>query len=255
MKVRIEREPSEALMDAIGQAINEHCGLDFLEEHEDVMDGIIPVIARKAQALTDAEPAQRSERERLLDRRHDLMNSYGNSDFRDGLLDEEIRKIDERLAAMPTEAGDVGRDWKHAANEWADVATNGLQWLKNVRDDVASVDAAITALQLDIEQARSAQPQQAEPVYGFAKMASAFMGELAVEMQRLNGSTPDDDPVELRGEVLRYLRSLPDAEALRLLSRLIEELDDSLIQGWHMTDEYFDVKAEAEAYLAQQERK
>lgn len=41
------------------------------------------------------------ERERLLDRRNRLMNSYGWGPFRDGQIDAEIRQVDERLAPLP----------------------------------------------------------------------------------------------------------------------------------------------------------
>ena len=39
---------------------------------------------------------------------------------------------------------------EHVANEWADVATNGLQWLKNIQDNVSTVDEALAALNGDI---------------------------------------------------------------------------------------------------------
>lgn len=33
--------------------------------------------------------------------------------------------------------------WRHASNEWADSATSGLQWLRNIRDGISTVEAAI----------------------------------------------------------------------------------------------------------------
>lgn len=33
--------------------------------------------------------------------------------------------------------------WRHVANEWADMATSCLQWLRNIRDGISSADTAI----------------------------------------------------------------------------------------------------------------
>ena len=51
------------------------------------------------------------------------------------------------------------KTWQHAANEWADAATNGLQWLRNVRDGISTTEEAIVALQSDIVHAQSEQPE------------------------------------------------------------------------------------------------
>lgn len=40
--------------------------------------------------------------------------------------------------------------WQHEANEWADVATNGLQLLKNVRDGIITIAEAIEDMEVDI---------------------------------------------------------------------------------------------------------
>ena len=39
----------------------------------------------------------------------------------------------------------------HIVNEWADSATNGLQWLKNVRDGITDIDEAIAEMVKDID--------------------------------------------------------------------------------------------------------
>ena len=43
---------------------------------------------------------------------------------------------------------------QHQANEWADTATNGLQWLRNIKDGISTVDEAIAALESDIKYCR-----------------------------------------------------------------------------------------------------
>ena len=44
---------------------------------------------------------------------------------------------------------------EHVANEWSDVATNGLQWLKNIQHNVSTVDEALAALSGDIIHCRN----------------------------------------------------------------------------------------------------
>lgn len=53
--------------------------------------------------------------------------------------------------------------WQHAANEWADAATNGIQALKNVRDGISTADECIALLQADIDRARQSQPVTQSP--------------------------------------------------------------------------------------------
>ncbi len=42
----------------------------------------------------------------------------------------------------------------HESNEWADVATNGLQWLKNVRDGISTIDDAVADMERGIKHCR-----------------------------------------------------------------------------------------------------
>lgn len=55
-------------------------------------------------------------------------------------------------SAAPEEAKPVAGDWQHVANEWADVATSALQWLRNVVDGTSHGEAAITNTENCIEQ-------------------------------------------------------------------------------------------------------
>ena len=45
--------------------------------------------------------------------------------------------------------------WRHAANEWADCATNGLQWLKNVKTQTSEIEAAIDAMAENVNYCRT----------------------------------------------------------------------------------------------------
>ena len=56
-------------------------------------------------------------------------------------------------AATVAEPSDIER-WKHVANEWADVATNGYQWLLNIQDGTSKVDDAIENMKDGLQHCR-----------------------------------------------------------------------------------------------------
>ncbi len=43
---------------------------------------------------------------------------------------------------------------RHVANEWADAATNGLQWLRNIRDGISTPEDAINRMEDNIRHCR-----------------------------------------------------------------------------------------------------
>lgn len=56
---------------------------------------------------------------------------------------------------------------RHIANEWADMAANGLQWLRNVRDGVSDPKAAVENMEKNAEHCR--QVTDAPGLYGDAQ--------------------------------------------------------------------------------------
>ncbi|WP_244125347.1 hypothetical protein [Burkholderia gladioli] len=70
---------------------------------------------------------------------------------------------DAALGRASQAAAPASPDWRHIANEWADVATNGIQAVKNVRDGVDTADEAIARLKVDIERCRELPSQTAAP--------------------------------------------------------------------------------------------
>lgn len=56
--------------------------------------------------------------------------------------------------------------WRHASNEWADMATNGLQWVKNIRDGVSTPAEAIASLEANLEHCKGVQPDAAPKASG-----------------------------------------------------------------------------------------
>jgi hypothetical protein len=57
--------------------------------------------------------------------------------------------------APVAQEGSAVEAWKHAANEWADTATNGLQWLRNIAEGVSDVKAAIENMEACVRHAQS----------------------------------------------------------------------------------------------------
>lgn len=58
-----------------------------------------------------------------------------------GTFDEIVNRL-----SSPT-AASGGVDAAHIANEWADMATNGVQWLRNIRDGISTADDALTEME------------------------------------------------------------------------------------------------------------
>lgn len=52
----------------------------------------------------------------------------------------------------------VGQDWQHIANEWADAATNGVQWLRNIRDGASTVADALACMESNVERIQQLKP-------------------------------------------------------------------------------------------------
>ncbi|WP_186076368.1 hypothetical protein [Burkholderia gladioli] len=81
-------------------------------------------------------------------------------------------------------AAPASPDWRHIANEWADVATNGIQAVKNVRDGVDTADEAIARLKTDIERCRALATQAAAPDEAREPHADdVAVDEFAIEMK------------------------------------------------------------------------
>lgn len=50
--------------------------------------------------------------------------------------------------------------WKHIANEYADAATNGLQWLKNVRDGFSTTAEGIAEMEGNLKRIAALPKEQ-----------------------------------------------------------------------------------------------
>ncbi|URI08786.1 hypothetical protein MW290_24730 [Aquincola tertiaricarbonis] len=88
---------------------------------------------------------------------------------------ERMLKVLNANRAAPTAAATVPA-WqlermRHIANEWADMATNGPQWLKNIRDGISTVPEALEALEKDYAHCRAVN--DAPGLYGAATPPAA----------------------------------------------------------------------------------
>lgn len=46
-------------------------------------------------------------------------------------------------------------DWGHVANEWADMALNGLQHLRNLREGIVTIEAALANMEECLKHCRT----------------------------------------------------------------------------------------------------
>ncbi|WP_186269985.1 hypothetical protein [Burkholderia gladioli] len=108
----------------------------------------------------------------------------------------ELRKKKPKAAARASQAAaPASPDWSHIANEWADVASNGIQAVMNVRDGIDSADEAIARLKADIERCRALPAQAAAPAE--AREPNAF-DRWEQECERDHGPYPEDASMSQR---------------------------------------------------------
>ena len=111
-------------------------------------------------------------------------------------------------------------DWRHIANEWADVATNGPTILRNVRDGLLSVDDAIASMEADFARARAVHPApptagQPEGVEALHQSTIEWLKqeiETAVAFGDDDGEAEDQRRVIHLQRLLRFARRLASAQ-------------------------------------------
>ena len=60
-----------------------------------------------------------------------------------GIVVNEIEDLWDAIEAMQGKPVETPAYWPHVINEWADVAYNGVQWLRNIRDGISTAEEAI----------------------------------------------------------------------------------------------------------------
>lgn len=93
------------------------------------------------------------------------------------------RAAPDELAAEPTTPAEainaVFRAWDHASNEWADMATNGIQWLRNVADGASTPERALESLREQIKHCRAVTQSAREKEAALASPPPAAQPEPA----------------------------------------------------------------------------
>lgn len=82
----------------------------------------------------------------------DLLARLGYPDTGEGL--REIADL-AKPASEPA-GGGVREALAHCANEWADMATSGIQWLRNIRDGISTPDEALASMDACLTHCRKA---------------------------------------------------------------------------------------------------
>ncbi|PJK97097.1 hypothetical protein B9Y76_18795 [Stenotrophomonas maltophilia] len=90
-----------------------------------------------------------------------------------------LKSIGPLYAAPPAQA--VSQDWQHIANEWADAATNGVQWLRNIRDGASTVADALACMESNVERIQQLKPPAQAVDLGQFRPAVCAMGLYAEE--------------------------------------------------------------------------
>jgi hypothetical protein len=68
----------------------------------------------------------------------------------------KCRRVNDDGSPTDAEAGaGVGETWLHVANEYADAATNGIQYLLNVRDGISTAEDAIADMRANLARIRA----------------------------------------------------------------------------------------------------
>lgn len=114
--------------------------------------------------------------------------------------------LDSRVKAPSLVA--AGESWRHVANEWADMATNGLQWVRNLKEGGGNVDEALASLERCLRHCEAVQAAAPSAVSASVVLLKCSEVGHAWEKRTLFGVERD---VCCRCEVLRK----PEASAGR----------------------------------------
>ena len=107
-----------------------HWSVEWFEGHRE----LLPTGTKLYAAPVTAAPAgvTRDDAEQVIDR---IMGEYGFS-----MPSRAYAELVDEFMCAPAAPG---IDWPHIANEYADATCNGIQWLRNIRDGISTVDDAL----------------------------------------------------------------------------------------------------------------
>lgn len=118
---------------------------------------------------------------------------------------EEGKKI---AARQPVE-----QNWQHIANEWADAATNGVQWLRNIRDGASTLADALACMESNVERIQQLKPPAQAVDLGPGIKAIGAERERQLQAE---GFTRDGDQQYRRGELAKAATAYVQLAAMDL---------------------------------------
>lgn len=123
------------------------------DEQPDKVWDLVAVLDQSRLAAAPAAPAGGPQKPEYGD-------AYQGA--RDDLLIWKRRALaaEAKLREQPVSDPD---GWAHIANEWADMAANGIQWLRNVRDGISTPAQALEEMEANCKRIRALPKQAAAP--------------------------------------------------------------------------------------------
>jgi hypothetical protein len=119
------------------------------------------------------------------------------------------------LEDLTTPAGGEGDwpDWRHVANEWADMATSGLQWLRNIKDGISTVDDALENMNACLEHCVSVREAAHTSPLGEGLLPPLTNNEELLDRFRHSLRDVPASPAPLGEEVVEALQAMIDLAA------------------------------------------
>ncbi|OAE72572.1 hypothetical protein A7J71_11170 [Achromobacter insolitus] len=72
-------------------------------------------------------------------------------------LYDHILAVVDALSKLRAPVADERQALEHVANEWADMATSAIQWMRNIKDGISTPDAALESLMSNLTHCREVQ--------------------------------------------------------------------------------------------------
>jgi hypothetical protein len=154
--------------------------------------GIAADWARFARSLERQLANLKQIQQDNIDSENDWRAAAGEWDESDSLCIESAATVIVRLRTQLAERDAMLAVSEHNANEWADAAVNGMQWLRNVRDGISDVGEAVADFESNITYCRGVPKPDSATARASAKIIAA-----AEEQERARDSWVDISSADL----------------------------------------------------------